>query len=346
MPHQFIKFFVLVFVVALGASLLLVPLARALGRRLGFIDQPRPGEVQRRPIARTGGYAILAAFALALLVTLPGFPRFPSEYHHLLGFGLGALAIVPLALLDDWRRLGPLPQFFGQIVVAAIAMSFGVLITNVANPFGGLISFPLALAIPITLFWYLGMINTLNFLDTMDGLTAGVTLIAAGALFLRTLDLGQYSIALLPLALVGVCLGFLPYNLPPARVFMGTSGSMFLGYALATLAIIGGAKVGTTLMVLGVPIVDTALVIAQRTLAGRSPFQGGDGAHLPHRMLAIGLRQPRVVLSLYTLTLVLAYLAWSLHGVVKLYALGATVLALAAILAVIAYRAQVGHKPL
>ena len=346
MPHQFIKFFVLVFVVALGSSLALVPLARTVGRRLGFIDQPRPGEVQQRPIARTGGYAIFAAFSLALLVTLPGFPRFPSEYHHLLGFALGALVIMPVAYIDDSRRLGPLPQLVGQLVVAGIAMSFGLLITNVANPFGGLISFPLAVAIPITLFWIVGMINTMNWLDTMDGLTAGVSLIAAGALFLRTVDLGQYSIALLPLALIGACLGFLVYNLPPARIFMGTSGSMFLGYALAVLAIIGGAKVGTTLMVLGIPIVDTGLVILQRLIARRSPFQGGDHAHLTHRLLGFGLRQPRIVLSLYTLTLVLAYLAWSLTGVAKLYALGATVIALAAILAIIAYRAQTGHRPL
>lgn len=334
------EYFALVFGVALVGALLLVPVAQRIGVRLGFVDQPRPNELQTRPVARTGGYAIIAAFAAAILVSLPVFPRFVDEERKLLGFAIGALLSLPLAYIDDARRLGPLPQFLGQVLIASVAMSFGLMIHSVANPFGGLITFPLYIAVPITLFWFLGMINTLNFIDSIDGLAAGVTVIASAALFIRTYDLGQYSIAFLPLALGAACLGFLPYNLNPARVIMGTSGSMFLGYALAVLAIIGGAKLGTTLMVMSVPIIDTALVIARRVMSGRSPFQGGDGAHLPHRMIAFGLGKPAVVLILYTCTLVLGYLASSLTGIYKLYAFTGLIILVAVAVLSIAYRSR------
>lgn len=330
----------LVFFIALIASLILTPVARTVGVRLGFIDTPRPGEVQRKPIARTGGYAIFVAFAIALAVSLALFPRFADEYPKLLGFVLGALLILPIAFLDDLKRLAPLPQMVGQVLVAAVAMAFGLILDNVASPFGGIISLPLFLAIPVTLFWFIGMINTLNFIDTMDGLAGGVTVIAAAIILIRAVDLGQYSIAVLVLALAGACLGFLPYNLHPARVFMGTSGSMFLGYALAVVAIIGGAKVATILLVLGVPILDTALVIARRLAAGRSPFKGGDSAHLPHRMLAIGLPQPVIVFILYAFCLVLGYFALALSPIQKLYAFGGMAVFLGIAIAVIAYRTR------
>lgn len=333
-------FVALVFLVAFIASLVLTPAARALGVRLGFVDKPRPGELQNRPVARTGGYAIFAAFAIALGASLVVFPRFADEYPKLLGLVLGALLILPIAYVDDARRLGPMPQLIGQALVAAVAMSFGLILDNVANPFGGLISLPLYVAIPVTLFWYIGMINTLNFIDTMDGLAGGVTTIAAAILFVRAVDLGQYSIAVLALALAGACLGFLPYNLHPARVFMGTSGSMFLGYALAVLAIIGGAKLATIVMVLGVPIFDTALVIARRLLAGRSPFKGGDSAHLPHRMLAIGLPQPLIAFILYGFCLLLGYFALALSAIQKLYAFGGMAVMLGAAVVFIAYRTR------
>ncbi len=333
-------FVALVFFVAFVASLLLTPAAMSIGVRLGFIDKPRPGELQKKPIARTGGYAIFAAFIIALAVSLVVFPRFADEYLKLLGLVLGGLVILPVAYIDDAKRLGPLPQLAAQVAVAVIAMSFGLILDNIANPFGGIISFPLFIAVPITLFWYVGMINTLNFIDTMDGLAGGVTTIAAVILFVRAVDLGQYSIAVLVLALAGACLGFLPYNVYRAKVFMGTSGSMFLGYALAVLAIIGGAKLATIIMVLGIPILDTALVIARRVLAGRSPFKGGDSAHLPHRMLAIGLPQPVIILILYVFCLVLGYFALALSAIQKLYAFGGMALFLGAAVVIIAYRTR------
>lgn len=337
--HVLVPLYVpLVFLVSLAASFLLTPLARRAGVRLGFIDYPRAGELQKVPLARTGGYAIFAAFIIAIGLSFPLVPRFPDEYPRLLGLLLGAVIIMPVAFVDDLKRLGPMPQLAAQVLVALVAISLGVVIDNVANPFGGIIPLPLWITVPFTLLWFVGMINTLNFIDTMDGLAGGITAIAALVLFARALHLGQYSIAVLSLALAGACLGFLPYNLHPARVFMGTSGSMFLGYALAVLAVIGGAKIATTLTVLSIPILDTALVIARRSLAGRSPFKGGDSAHLPHRMLAVGLPQPLIVFLLYALSIVLGYLALALSATQKMVALGIMALVLGGAIAFVAYR--------
>lgn len=312
---------VAVFIVAIVLTAFLTPAAAALGVRVGLIDRPRPGELQRRPIARTGGYAIYAGLLAAVAASLVLLPRYPDEYPKIWGFVLGALVLMPLALIDDFRRLGPFPQFIGQLLAAGVAIAFGILLDNVANPFGGIIGIPLLIAIPLTLVWFVGMINTLNFIDTMDGLAGGIAGIAAAALFVRAAGLEQYSIAALMLALAGAAFGFLLYNLHPARVFMGSSGSMLLGYGLAALAILGGAKVATIAMVLSIPILDTALVILQRLLRGRSPFRGGDGAHLPHRLLAIGLPQRWIVFLLYALCLFLGFLGLALNAVQKLYAL-------------------------
>lgn len=320
-----------VFGAAFLASWLLTPLAERLCWHYRLIDQPRAGELQVRPAARAGGYAIIAAFLVALVVSLLLFPRSPAEVVRLGGFLLGVALIVPLALVDDFKRLSPGAQGLGQLGIAVPPVVFGIIIDNVASPFGGLVEFPLYVALPFTLFWIVGMINTLNFIDTMDGLATGISAIAATILFARSFDLGQYSIAVLPLALAGACLGFLPYNFNPARIFAGSGGSYFLGYSLAVLAMIGGAKIATALMVLGLPIVDVAVVILRRLLAGRSPFKGGDGAHLVHRMAAAGLSPRLIALIVYILCALAGALALSLSSVQKLYVFVVVLLVLALI---------------
>lgn len=303
----------LLFAVAVGGALLCVPLAAAVGGAVGgaLVDQPRPGEVQRRPISRTGGYGIIAAFFLALLVSIPIADRSfdLDEYRKLAGLALGAAFMVPFAAWDDAKRLPPLPQLFAQIGCALIPVLFGVRIDRIANidlpPIAG------ALVIPVSVLWIVGMINALNWLDTSDGLAGGVSLIGAivlfGASLLQRGPNGEFlerqnSIALLSLGLAGACIGFLVFNFPPARIFMGTSGSMFLGYALGVISIIGGAKIATAVLVLGLPLLDTALVILQRILRGRSPMQGGDNAHLVHQMHIAGLSVRQIVGIVYTLT--------------------------------------------
>lgn len=319
-------------VVSCGGALLLTPAAGWLGHRFGLVDRPRKGELQARPTPRSGGYGLLLAFVLAVAASFPLIPHSGDELTRVLGFVVGIILVLPIALIDDVKRLGPLPQLIGQIGLAIVAMAFGLMIRTIANPFGGLIALPLFIAIPFTLFWVVGMINAMNFWDTMDGLVAGVAAIAALVLFARSLSLGQYTISLLPLALAGVCLGFLRYNFNPARIFMGTSGSTFLGFTLAILALIGGAKIATAAFVLGPPIVDVAQVILHRSSQRRSPFAGGDDAHLPHRLIARGLSQRRIALLIYAVCAVGGMLAMALNGIEKLYVLvvaGAVVVLLA-----------------
>lgn len=310
--------FAIAFGVGLIGAIVLTPLAGRLGQRLGMIDKPRPGELQRVPMARTGGYALLGAFLVAIAVSLWLTPRSPAELTRILGLVAGVILILPLAYLDDRRRLGPAPQLVGQIAIAFVAMAFGLIIVDVANPFGGMIALPIIIALPFTLFWFVAMVNTLNVVDTMDGLAAGITAIAALVLFARSVSLGQDTVAVLPIALAGVCVGFLRYNFNPARIIMGTSGSMFLGFTLAALALIGGAKIATAAFVLGLPILDFALVIVQRSANRRSPFAGGDDAHLPHRLFRRGLSTRRITLLIYAVCAAGGTLAMTLNGVQKL----------------------------
>lgn len=326
----------LVFFASLGIALTLTPLAGRIGIRLGVVDRPRRGELQSRPIPRCGGYALFVAFLVGVLLSIPTIERFPDEWPRLVGLLLGALVILPLAIIDDLKRLDPRPQLIGQILVAVVPLACGVAFDGFVNPFGGTIALSAYLVGPLTILWIVGMINTFNFIDTMDGLAAGIGLIGSIVLFAISFQFGQFSISALPLALAGATAGFLVFNFHPARIFMGTSGSMLIGYALAVLAIIGGAKIATTAMVLGIPIIDVAFVIIYRLSRRRSPFKGGDAAHLPHRLLALGLSQREVALLLYALCLVFGLLALLLTRDQKLYgfaALGLVVVALVALAA-------------
>ncbi len=315
-----------------GGAIILTPVAARIGRRAGLVDRPRSGELQKEAVPRSGGYGLIAAFLIATGLSLAILPRDASETTRIVGLIIGTLLVVPIALVDDYKRLGPLPQLFGQIGLAVIAMAFGLVITTVANPFGGIVELPLIVAVPFTLFWVIGMINTLNWIDTMDGLAAGVSAIAALVLFVRSVSLGQYTISLLPLALFGACLGFLRFNFNPARVIMGTSGSTFLGFTLAILALIGGAKIATAAFVLCLPIVDTGMVILQRSARRRSPLVGGDHAHLTHRLVRRGLSTRRITLLIYAVCAIGGALGMTLSGVEKLWVL-ALVGAVAVVLA-------------
>jgi UDP-GlcNAc:undecaprenyl-phosphate GlcNAc-1-phosphate transferase len=303
------------------ASYVLVGLAVRYSHALGMVDVPRPGEVQVRPVARNGGYGMLLAVWLATALAVFGRPAdlqaAPGDDWKLLGVMLGSVLIVPLAIVDDRKRLGSLAQLLGQIAIAAVPILFGLRIDSIAWPFGPAMELPAWAGVVITMLWIVGMINAINLIDLMDGLAGGIAAMSASVLFIRSLWFGQQTIAVLPLALVGATLGFLRYNFHPARIFMGTSGSVLLGYWLATMSIIGGAKVGTAFVVLGVPILDTAWVIGRRVLAGRSPFQGGDGQHLAQRIHALGLSQLQTVLLLYLICGVFGVLTLSLHAPVE-----------------------------
>ena len=329
--------------VAFLISFLMTPYVRRWAMTFGFRDRPsvhHSGSLK----PRLGGVALYAAFMIATLGTAPLVEgRTALEWQRIGGVLLGASVVLAMGVIDDRVELRPWPQFLTQVAGAGVAVAFGVVISQVTNPFGtafrhSMWEFPWPLAVLLTLFWIVGAMNTVNFIDGLDGLAAGVSAIAAAVLAAHSLLLGQYSIAVLPLALLGCTVGFLPHNFSPAKVTMGTSGAVFLGFALGTLSIIGGAKAATVLLVLGVPILDTAWIILRRLFTGGSPFLA-DRAHLHHRLLEMGLSERQIVLLFYTLCATFGSLALLLSSrLLKLYTLGGMVLVLGGALALLAQK--------
>lgn len=264
-------------------------------------------QVHTSPLPKFGGIAMFLAFCggVALSFMLP-VERFPEEIERIVLLLTGAAIVAGVMLYDDLVGIAPLPKLAWQILAAGIIIAprfrgeeHGLVIEQFTNPFGGVIEVPLIPAVILTLFWIVGMMNTLNWVDGLDGLAASITLVAASVLFLHTFFRPegdpQFTISLLAIALGAAVVGFLPYNWHPSRILMGDTGAMFLGFALAVISIIGGAKIATALLALWVPIVDVAWVIIFRVLNGRSPLRA-DRGHLHHRLLDMGWSQQRIVL--------------------------------------------------
>jgi UDP-GlcNAc:undecaprenyl-phosphate GlcNAc-1-phosphate transferase len=290
----------IVWVTAFFSALLLTPWARAWGLRWGVLDIPGGRRKHAHAIPRTGGIALFGAFSLAIIVAqlLPVERTDPNEIVRFMGLVLGAGFIFILGLLDDKYDLSPIVLAAGQIIAGGVAVACLIFIETFNNPFTGLTTapFPFVVTIIITLFWLGLMMNTVNFLDGADGLAAGVTCIAALMIFIHAaFRLDQVSVGLLALALVGATLGFLPYNFQPAKIYMG-GGAYVLGYALGVLSIIGGAKIATMLLVMGLPLMDLAWQAGSRLLRGLNPMSGDRGhlhfrlidAGVPHRVIALG----------------------------------------------------------
>ena len=285
---------------AFGLTLIFSPFTIWLGCRLGLTDRPGGRRAHQGEVSRLGGIALFAGFMGAgLLVfglsTTGVWPAMSPEDRKLLtGVLVGVGLVFAFGLWDDYRQLPAWPQFAAQFGVALVAISFDIFIERATLPFFGYVDkFPAWITYPLTVFWVMGMINTVNWLDGLDGLAAGVTAIASLLFAIHAYSLGQTMVALFPLALCAACLGFLPFNFHPARLFMGSSGSMVLGYALASLSILAPAKVATALLVLGIPIIDVAWLIVRRWRQG-DPTQAGRD-HLHYRLLDLGLSQRQIV---------------------------------------------------
>ena len=296
--------FSLTFLVAFILSLALSPLAAVLSRRLGITAVPGGRRQHARPVPKLGGVVLYIAFVAAVILAqlLPVERGDPNESIRLTGLLIGGTVLLIAGLLDDIFELSPLPQFLIQLVAAAIAISNLIIIEYVNNPLTGewTSQFPTWFTVLFTAVWLVGMTNTVNWLDGLDGLAAGVTAIAAVVLFINAayrLDPPQESVALLPIALLGATLGFLPYNFFPARLFIGGS-ALWLGYTVGALSIIGGAKMAAVLLVMGGPILDVGWQVISRVRRGRNPTVG-DRGHLHFRLQDIGISQRKIVMAYY-----------------------------------------------
>lgn len=323
--------FAIVLAVAFALSFALTPLAAWLGRRWGLADSPGGRRRHAGVVARTGGMALYLAFTGTVLLTqfLP-VPRFdlPNENIRLAGLLLGGLIVFVYGLADDRWNLDPRAQLIIQAVACSVAIGHLIFIEYIFSPLDDRpIYFPTWFTLAFSLVWLMGMTNTVNWLDGLDGLAAGVTAIASGVLFINAafrLPTPQVSVSLLPLALAGACLGFLPWNLS-GRAFMG-SGALFLGFTLGCLSIIGGAKAAAVLLVMAVPIMDVAWLIAARLRRGQSPLIGGRD-HLHFRLADAGYSPRVIVLGYYAFCAAFGGLALlvssRLYKLIALTALGA-----------------------
>lgn len=319
-------------------------LVKALCFKLGWLDRPAARRIHTTPVPRLGGVAMFLAFVIAsLLFYSPGINSNPTEISIYWLLLVAATLIVAVHAYDDVKGLQPLPKLLAQTIAVIIIMGpwiptfRGVLIYTFSNPFYHFrfldiplfrensiylfmrhADFSLA-AIPAVLFtwfWTVGMMNTVNLVDGMDGLATGVVGITALFITIISVVLGQMSIAILAAIFTGAVFGFLPHNWNPAKIFMGDSGSMFLGLGLAVLSTIGGAKLALALMVLGVPILDVAVVMITRILRKQSPLHY-DKTHLHYRLLATGLSVKQICLLFYFLTILFGVLALRLAGIYK-----------------------------
>jgi UDP-GlcNAc:undecaprenyl-phosphate GlcNAc-1-phosphate transferase len=285
---------------AFVSALILTPLVIKLAPRVGAIDRPNHRKVHTQTMPRMGGLAIYLAFIITILFTqtLDG---------RLVGLLAGGTLIMIVGLADDIWDLAPRWKLLGQIMAALVLVLFGTQVQFVTNPLtGGVITLGI-FALPLTILWVVGVTNAVNLIDGLDGLAAGVSTVAAITLALVGWRAGQMDVAVWALILAFSTLGFLRYNFHPAKLFMGDSGSMFLGYNLAALSLLSLTKSTTAFslvipfIILGIPILDTMCAIVRRFMGGQPIFQA-DKEHLHHRLLELGLSHRGTVLVIYVIS--------------------------------------------
>jgi UDP-GlcNAc:undecaprenyl-phosphate GlcNAc-1-phosphate transferase len=294
---------------ALAIVVLLTPAVGSFARRLGAVDAPDARRLHRLPVPRLGGIALFFGMLVPSLAFLP-------VEREMRGLLLGAAVATAVGATDDFRGLLWWQKLGGQVVAAAIPTGFGIWIDRFTFPFVGIHELSVYVGVPVTIVWIVANMNLVNFLDGLDGLAAGVCGIAGATFCLIALSLGKPQAAIVSAIVFGATLGFLRHNFYPARIFMGDSGALLLGFVLGAVAIQGLLKTAATvalffpLLVLAIPILDTSFVVARR-LKYREKVYVADQAHLHHRFLRRGFSQRRATLTMYAWcgTLALAALA-------------------------------------
>ena len=311
MTTQFALKMLVALTAAAAISFLTTPLVKSLAYRVGAIDVPKDNRrMHKTPIPRLGGLAIFIAFLLTTLI-------FADIDRQIRGILLGAVMIVVLGVLDDILTLKALPKLFVQIAAAAMAVYHGCVIQFFSNPnvFSNATYISLGwLAVPVTIIWIVAITNAVNFIDGLDGLAVGVSAISTAALVVIALLVQELNIAVILIALFGACLGFIPYNMNPAKIFMGDTGSTFLGYILATLSVTGLFKLyaiisfAVPFLILGLPIFDICFAFLRRIAKGQNPMTA-DRGHVHHRLIDMGFSQKQAVAIVYMLTAILGLAA-------------------------------------
>ena len=292
---------------AMLISFISTPVVKSLAYKFGAIDVPRDNRrMHNHPIPRMGGLAIFFGFILSVLVFLP----LTSE---LRGMLLGACIIVVLGILDDIYALPAMPKFLVQIVAALVAVLHGNVISVLSNPniFSESPYWDLGiLSVPASVLWVVAITNAVNLIDGLDGLACGVSTISSMTMLVIALCVAEPNVAILMAALAGACIGFLPYNLNPAKIFMGDTGSTFLGFVMAVASIEGLFKLyniisfAVPFLMLGLPIFDTCSAILRRVSHGQSPM-APDRSHVHHKLIDMGFSQKQAVAVLYVISAIL-----------------------------------------
>ena len=311
MTTRTVVFMLLAMSVAAVVSFASTPLVKTLAYKVGAIDVPKDNRrMHKVPIPRLGGLAIFLAFLLSVLV-------FAEIDRQMQGILLGAVMIVILGVMDDIMALKALPKLLVQIAAAGVAVYHGCVIQFFSNPnvFSDVTYLSLGwLSYPVTIIWIVAITNAVNFIDGLDGLAAGVSAISTAALTVIALMVAETNVAIILSALFGACLGFLPYNMNPAKIFMGDTGATFLGYMLATLSVMGLFKMyaiisfAVPFLILGVPIFDICFAFLRRIAKGQSPMTA-DRGHFHHRLIDMGFSQKQSVAIAYMLTAILGLAA-------------------------------------
>ena len=313
-----IKNYIIPFLLAAAVSFMLTPLVRRLCLKMGWLDNPDWRKVNRKPMPRLGGIAIFVGFILTMLFFLHR-GELVVERTKIWGLMGSSFIIFLVGIADDIWGLAARRKLFFQVVAAMIASLFGYTIIKVSSPFGGHFDAPAILGMALTVFWIVGFTNAINLIDGLDGLAAGVVAIIAGTLFFAGIKGNMPLVALLSIALAGSALGFLPYNFYPAKIFMGDTGSMFLGFVIALISIQGAYKGATfvtffvPIIAMGVPAIDTGLAILRRFVRGDKIFEP-DKEHIHHQLLFQEGTQREAVLKIYFLTLCFGSIAIGLSG--------------------------------
>ena len=316
---------ILLFLLALALSLIATPLVSRLAVKINALDLPGERKLHRQPIPRLGGIAIYLAYVVALntglLLSDHLLNLFEKSLRSWLGLLFGGSIVLALGIVDDIYELRPRTKLIFQVLAGLVVYGAGLQVTKLANPFDGVLVLDW-LSLPVTLLWIVGITNAMNLIDGLDGLASGVALIITATILVISIMSGQMGVAAISSILCGSTLGFLRYNFNPARIFMGDSGSMFLGFTLAVISLQGTQKSTTAMAIFipilffGLPIADTIFAVWRRL--GRRPTaasKGGwrvfnaDREHIHHKLINLGLSHRSAVLILYLVTVGLSVVA-------------------------------------